>query len=552
MTEVIRSSDDARRLTRRLFLGRGLAAAGVVAFAPALAGCGGGSGGGDAGGPFRLRIATTRPLSTVPGMNYDPASDLHAKLVASGLFAADSSFEPVPADSADYEHDATFTRHVFTLRPDLRWSDGSAVTAADYVGAVHRRIKEGVLLTPNFIEGFVDVIIGGADVAKFGFRELDATTIEMRTASSVPFLPSFLAADIDYTPLPPAAREAESLDDLTGPGALAGNGPYRMVEQTEEGARYTRNEHYSGPPAGPDEIEVSYFTAIDNTAYTAFLGDQLDVVDVTAANVVAARNDPDTSERLTELTWSNLFTIILNHATAPLGDVRVRQALYLAIDREALVDSVWHGAAEPAYGYLMPGQPGYDAEARPLGEFAPGAARELLAAAGFAGGEGFPEFTVITDGSPDGTQMLEAVQSMWAEHLGVRVKLRKLDYNTYFGQVITGHQVRWGDMAIGWWPCFFPDPQDFVDGALTAPGLVFRHNWQQSAEQQARQAAAIYEVDAAERERLLRALDDEFAKAVPVIPVASPRTVQVRGSDVDGRYAPYGLWVYGVRNFSRA
>src|SRR5690606_20638204 len=121
--------------------------------------------------------------------------------------------------------------------------------------------------------------------------------------------------------------------------------------------------------------------------------------------------------------------IRFNVTRKPLDDVRVRRALALSIDREAIATSVLQGSRLPAHHYVPPGTGGFRSSARQPHD--PAAARELLAAAGFPGGKGFPRLEVLMNTDDLNSRILQAVQAMWKRELGVDVALVSQDFRVY-------------------------------------------------------------------------------------------------------------------------
>ena len=107
----------------------------------------------------------------------------------------------------------------------------------------------------------------------------------------------------------------------------------------------------------------------------------IDYCDLPSELLQQYQNDSEVSEQITQYLPLGTQIVNLNLNDAELQDVRVRQALSLAINREELIETVLFGAGEPCSGFLNPAIPGYD-ESAPVFEYNPDRARELLAEAG--------------------------------------------------------------------------------------------------------------------------------------------------------------------------
>ena len=146
----------------------------------------------------------------------------------------------------------------------------------------------------------------------------------------------------------------------------------------------------------------------------------------------------------------------LNTSRAPLNDARVRRALSLAVDREALVRDVVCGGGQPCFGFTPDGA-GYKT---PHGvEFNPEKARSLLAQAGFPGGKGFPRLELMTTSREVQKTMAEAIQGMWKKHLGIHVDIRSCEWTAYkFAQ----NSMQY-DFSSSSWSGDYLDPSSFLD-----------------------------------------------------------------------------------------
>jgi oligopeptide transport system substrate-binding protein len=142
----------------------------------------------------------------------------------------------------------------------------------------------------------------------------------------------------------------------------------------------------------------------------------------------------------------------------------VRRALALSIDREAIAASVLQGSRVAAFHYTPPGTGGYFSEARQA--YDPAAARELLAAAGFPAGKGFPRLELLMNTDAINTSVLSAVQAMWKRELGIEVTLVSQDFRVYLD---TMKGLRY-DIARARWIGDYNDPNTYLDMYVTDGG----------------------------------------------------------------------------------
>ncbi len=133
-----------------------------------------------------------------------------------------------------------------------------------------------------------------------------------------------------------------------------------------------------------------------------------------------------------EITTSSAHGINVNTRMAPFDDLRVRQALYYAIDRDLIAEVIWGGLAEPAYSDLAPAYLGHTTDV-PRYEYNPAKARELLAEAGYP--NGFK--TTIYWLSTHSTELLGAIRAMWKE-VGIDAEARLVDGGTWVASIASG------------------------------------------------------------------------------------------------------------------
>src|SRR5690606_33303317 len=115
----------------------------------------------------------------------------------------------------------------------------------------------------------------------------------------------------------------------------------------------------------------------------------------------------------------------LNVTRPVLNEAKVRHALSLAVDRQAIVETITRGGQQPAVSFTPPGTAGYEPPA--VVSYDPEAARALLAKAGYPNGQGLPAFELLINSSGNHRTIAEAVQEMWRRELGLTVNLVNME-----------------------------------------------------------------------------------------------------------------------------
>jgi ABC-type oligopeptide transport system substrate-binding subunit len=152
-----------------------------------------------------------------------------------------------------------------------------------------------------------------------------------------------------------------------------------------------------------------------------------------------------------------LYFLWLNTRKPPLDDARVRRALSLAIDREALVRHVTRAGQVPTADLVPDGLAGYEGLGSPLHD--PLQARRLLAQAGYPDGAGFPRVTAGYNTLSGNRLIMEALQQMWKKELGIRVALENQEWKVYLGKV----QRKEFEIARWAWFGDYADPLTFLE-----------------------------------------------------------------------------------------
>lgn len=440
------------------------------------------------------------------------------------LLRFDDKLIPQPAAAEGYAVSADGLVYTFNLRHDGRWSDGQLVTAEQFEFS-WKRILDPDLAAP-YAALFVGAGIVGADdynsgrVARpdrVGIRALDDFTLEIRLNQPFGALPE-LAALWVVPPLRPDIVNADPDGWAEDPTTFIGNGPFMISEWVHQdhislvpNPRYAAHLNWPSPTLTSATITMQSSSDAD---LAAFQHDQRDWVAVADADVNRVLNDPELAPLAHQYTDLTSYWLDLNTARPPLNDVNVRRALARSIDRSALIHDLATGIGAPLTTILPPGMPGYEADlGQDLG-FDPAAARALLAQAGFADGQGWPNVSFSFAATLSGQRRAEFFHAQWLENLGIDVQLNGMDSQT-FQQAFDARDY---DLAFGGWAPDYPDPQDWLATLFSCKGGNNRFNLCDSGVDQllARADGASSQVDRLARYRQAQVM---LLRAVPVVPL---------------------------------
>ena len=438
---------------------------------------------------LRLRL-TGEPKTIDPHLTNFAAETTLTKPLFSGLFTYDENLNvvadlasalPSPDNGGISKDGLTYT---IKIDADAKWSDGSQLTANDFVYSLKRAL-DPELAGPytSFYYGIVGArefnrAFGTKDEPKspsaaelasmreqIGVEAKDATTIVYRLTEPNP---SFLNALALWSAFPVRQDVIEHHgSEWTEAGNHIGNGAFFLKEWAhDQRIVFAPNPFCHGEKPHLRQITIQ-FIADDAAAYAAYIAGEIDSVVVPPANrrEVATPGSSLNTEliRLPEL---KTFAMIMNHEAAPFDNLKVRQALGMAINRAAFVEGGLPGGIQPVVGWIPPGMPGYDAEIGRQYEFNPTKAREILAEAGYADGEGLPKITFLAVANDSNRLVGQFIEDQIKTNLGVDVSYDYVDGKTFGQRFVTGQT----QVTIIRWSADWPYPDNWLPDILSTDG----------------------------------------------------------------------------------
>ncbi len=314
--------------------------------------------------------------------------------------------------------------YTFHLRPGQKWSNGDPLTSADFLYSFRRiiepKLASEMAIYVNWVMGAQDFYEGkSTDFASVGFHAPDPLTFEITLKERTPFLLTMIATNPFY---PVHRATLEKFDAYTRrgtawtrPGNLIGNGPFVLKDwRVNESLTVEKNPGYWD--AARVKLNAVVFHPIDdvNAEERAYRGGLIHATRF----LPSSRLDNYRREHSPTLHADPLVStkfIVINTASAPFDDVKVRGAFAKTLDREALVRDVRRDGSRVADSLCVPGsgpEPGYTPRGRLRQEPAVWPHKET----------GHITLT-FTGGRVGDQQLCEAMQAMWEKELGVRVEL---------------------------------------------------------------------------------------------------------------------------------
>lgn len=486
--------------------------------------------------------ATLDPHKAAYPGEFNVISDLFT-----GLLTLDASASPIPGCAESWTVSPDGMTYTFTLRHGLLWSDGHPLDSRDFVWSLRRAVDPATAFPfaarLYALRNARAVSAGDLPPETLGVEAPDAHTLRLMLEHPAPYILEVLASY--SSPAPRHVIEAGP-EDWVRPGRMVSNGPFVLSEWVPNShVRLARNPRFYDAAAVRLEAVVHVHTDDANNALRRFRAGELDVVLVVPPDQLdwARKNLPD------ELRLSPGFGIehvAFNIRRPPFDDVRVRRALSMAIDREALVRHITRAGEQPAYGLVPPAASNYGMNER--ADFAglpqaerTGQARALLSQAGHGAGRPL-RFTLSYPSGDVNKRLAVALAAMW-QAVGVQVDLRGSELRALLEEVDRGDF----DAVRFRWLSGTTDPVSFLERLESDAGAM-----NQSGYANARYDALLREAevtaDITARARILAQAEALALADHPVMPLhfyASRRLVQrhVKGWVVNPRGVHLSRWL---------
>ncbi len=398
------------------------------------------------------------------------------------LIRLDNNFMPQPAAALSWEANADGTEWTFHLDPNLKWSDGTPVTAADYVSTfqfaadkTHAWDFAWFFAAPGEIKNWSKVGAGTVPNDQLGVVAKDANTVVFTTETPAPFLPAKL---LYSTPLQKAAFDKNGPLYNNDPKTSVSSGPYILKEWTKgEKLVYEANPTYTGSNK-PYIQRVECIAAKPETFFAGYRNGDVDALGgefIGAAETQIIAADPELTKQVTKN--ANDFRtdyLFFDTKTKPFDNLKVRQAFSHVIDRDSLIANIiGPNQAIPAYSFLMPGfHASNSKELSTIQNYDVAAAKKLLAEAGFPDGKGFPKITLWLRNEPQVRQdAAAAIAASLKQNLGIDVEVSNKEQKTFMEALNSKPtKIQFGMVSYG---IDFFDASNML-GVWHSDG---RHNW---------------------------------------------------------------------------
>ena len=400
-------------------------------------------------------------------------------LVYEGLTRLDDKQATVPAAAESWEYNDDATSITFHLRPDLKYSDGSPLTAENFRYAIERTCDP---VTAGEYQSILFDIVGCADFAglsvddkgeakeytpeeydaakaALGAKAVDDLTLQIDMVRPVPFMHTLAYTWVFF----PVKAEVVAKDPdnwwKSAEGHI-GNGPFKVtaIDEDQQWTFEANDNYWQGRP----KLDGIQYVYVDDSsvALEAYRAGDLDIVSIQPPQMPEVEADPDLSAALVSYPSASTYNLAMNLAQEPFNDPKVREAFAYAMDRETLCAELRAGDCTPTLSWVPAGVAGA-IETDAFG-FDPDAAVKALAESSYGGPDGLPEIKIYYNSDTSGRgEQVEWVAGQIRDILGVELTIEPTDGTTLTAlrKDSTTHPQL---LFVGGWIQDYPDPQNWL------------------------------------------------------------------------------------------
>src|SRR5579885_350717 len=493
---------------------------------------------------FRTPYTVSDLKSFDPATSTDLASIGAVDMVFTGLVAENDQLQVIPQLANDYSASSDGLSYTFHLRANLKFSDGTPLTSADVAYSIDRALSpdvynlNGISLTYlGLIKGAVDRTSGKIKtIIGTGIQTPDANTVVIYVTQPSAYFLEALTYPTSYVVEKKVIEQwgTKWTDHLSDNGGQGGDGPFVVQEYNHStGITFIPNANYYGPKPLLQKVIVPFITDTQ-TNYLEYQSGQADETGIPSADNQQAMKLKDQFHSVPQLAI-NYYG--MNYLVKPLDNIKIRQALELAINKDIIVQHVLGGQAIPTNHIIPSGMPGYnpnltgpDGVTTTKGDtnkakqlFAEGLQEEGMTLATF------PTLKFIySNANPDNANEVTTVIQMWQQVLGITtIKPDPVDRSTLFKEISNTTNNTSLAMWKGDWYADYPDPQDWItlqfDKGMASNNQNYGQNHssdaaqQQALQQQMEQADAMNDQTA--RMKAYNAIEQQLVNDVAWLPM---------------------------------
>jgi oligopeptide transport system substrate-binding protein len=400
--------------------------------------------------------ATLDPAAAGDRFSFEVIEDLYE-----GLTSESPAGEVAPGVASSWSVDASGTEYTFELRRDAEWSNGKPVRAQDFIAAWQRTL-DPIEASPvaddlRLIVGAPAILAGRSPASALGVEARGDWVLVVHLAKPAAYFPQLMAHSAAY---PIYSQSSARTHD---PAAWVSNGAYVLSAWSPGTAiELAKNPHYWNR-SGVLILRIQFIVASDAHAqFMRYRAGELDMTDTVPENAVDALRRAGSTELITAPVLATAYYAFNLSGSSSAANLKLRQALSMAIDRRRLVQNLGFGEA-PAFGFVPPGTWNYTPQSwdwRDLRDDERVAqAKRLYTEAGYS-----PHSTLhlklLFNSNPSIEKTAILVAAMWRETLSVETELAQEEYRVFLQS--RHDKSRWDVVRLAW-TADFNDASDFLE-----------------------------------------------------------------------------------------
>jgi peptide/nickel transport system substrate-binding protein/oligopeptide transport system substrate-binding protein len=423
---------------------------------------------------YNIAYAGLADIKTLdPAMATTETSLQAIQLIYSGLVVLNDKLEIKGEMAKSWKVSSDGTTWTFTLQPGMKFSDGTPITSKDFAYSMDRALQPSlnspaapsylnlILDSDKLLAGQVKTIIGDSLLTP------DDNTLVIKTNAAA----AYFLATLSYTTSYPVEQSlvtkyGNAFTDHLNEGGCTG--PFKISSYVHgQSITYVPNPYYVGPKPQLQKINVTFIKDAE-TAYQNYRNGAIDAVGVPSAHLEEVQSSPE--YHLVPILTTSYYG--MNFLAKPFDNLKIRQAFALALNKQAIITTVYKNTWVPTNNIVPKGMPGYDPNLKgPDGTTSltgnATMAKQLLAdgmkEAGYANVAALPTIKFsYPSGSDDTDNEVAAAVKQWKDVLGVTVQPSAVDFETLSAEQpktvgndsLQFFYAAWGDD--------YPDPQDFL------------------------------------------------------------------------------------------
>jgi oligopeptide transport system substrate-binding protein len=473
------------------------------------------------------------------------------------LVRVDKDLKPLPAGAESWSLSPDGLTWTFKIRKGLVWSDGKPYTANDWVYGFRLGVDPNTAYDfawyYNLIKNWDAANQGKVPVDQIGVAASDDYTLQITTDVPRPYVPAWVGFAM---PSPAHAAATYGKDWSLNPKTFISSGPFTLGNlEMDKNVTLVINKNYKGDPK-PFLEKIEFAPVAQGLYLPAYKEGRVNIIagnwQLDAPDIEVALKDTGLASELHPYGHFQTYYVGMNTFKPPFNNLKLRQAITHAIDRETLAQSVLPNLITPAYTMLMKGFPNEHVDKlKEYQKYDPDLARKLLGEAGFANGQGLPPLEMWMRGNTPVARdkaAAEAVAAMLSQNLGLNISVKPTETQTFNDELSSKRLIFY----------FLPYQFDFLD-ASNMVGIwrsTGRHAWKSEKFDNLIVKADGILNDPAARDDAFYQAEQTLLEDAPAAFVFHPLNYHVwksyvAGSDLETNFAGFKAVVYLNSNVHR-